>query len=82
MSSQQRFLIRSVMIIVFGLFINQLVQTAGNIILARVLNDPVKFGEVNLLLQVFGMIAFVFECRFQFSASVRLFYGCGGSHSK
>ncbi|MDF2959624.1 MAG: hypothetical protein K0S39_1359 [Paenibacillus sp.] len=52
----QRFLLQSVSIIVLGLFINQLLQTAGSIIVARVLNDPVKFGEVNLLLQVFGMV--------------------------
>ncbi|TDF92592.1 oligosaccharide flippase family protein [Paenibacillus piri] len=52
----KRFLLRSVSIIVLGLFVNQLLQTAGSIVLARVLNDPGKFGEVNLLLQVFGMV--------------------------
>ncbi|ULL14074.1 hypothetical protein DVH26_06225 [Paenibacillus sp. H1-7] len=52
----QRFLLRSVSIIVLGLFINQLLQTVGSIILARVLNDPALFGEVNLLLQIFGMV--------------------------
>jgi|GEM_PF-1962476 len=57
LSEHQRFLLRSVSIIVVGLFINQLLQTIGSIILARVLNDPAKFGEVNLLLQIFGMVA-------------------------
>ncbi|MEI7025060.1 oligosaccharide flippase family protein [Paenibacillus sp. y28] len=57
LTTNQRFLLRSVAIIVFGLFINQLLQTVGTSIVARVLNDPVRFGEVNLLLQIFGMIA-------------------------
>ncbi|MFD0681777.1 MULTISPECIES: oligosaccharide flippase family protein [unclassified Paenibacillus] len=56
LKDNQRFLIRSFSIIVLGLFINQLLQTVGSIILARVLDDPAKFGEVNLLLQVFGMV--------------------------
>lgn len=56
LNDNQRFLIRSVSIIVLGLFINQLLQTVGSIVVARVLNDPGKFGEVNLLLQVFGMV--------------------------
>ncbi|WP_243633121.1 lipopolysaccharide biosynthesis protein [Paenibacillus xerothermodurans] len=55
-SGNQRFLLRSVSIML-GLFINQLLQTAGSILLARVLHGPVKFGEVNLLLQVFGMVS-------------------------
>ncbi|OXM82397.1 oligosaccharide flippase family protein [Paenibacillus rigui] len=57
LSDNQRFLLRNVSIIVVGLFINQLLQTVGSIILARLLNDPAKFGEVNLLLQIFGMVA-------------------------
>ncbi|TMV10446.1 hypothetical protein FE781_14115 [Paenibacillus thermoaerophilus] len=56
LSNNQRFLLRSVSVIALGLFVNQLLQTAGSIVLARVLNDPVAFGEVNLLLQIFGMI--------------------------
>lgn len=55
LSQHQRFLLRSVSIIVLGLFINQLLQTLGSIVLARVLNDPARFGEVNLLLQILGM---------------------------
>ncbi|AEI40880.1 oligosaccharide flippase family protein [Paenibacillus mucilaginosus] len=55
-SGSQRFLIRSVSIVVLGLFVNQLLQTVGSIGLARLLNDPVAFGEVNLLLQIFGMV--------------------------
>ncbi|MCS7464356.1 oligosaccharide flippase family protein [Paenibacillus doosanensis] len=57
LNETQRFLLRSVSIIVLGLFINQLLQTAGGIVLARVLNDPALFGEVNLLLQIFGMVS-------------------------
>ncbi|CAG7607761.1 hypothetical protein PAESOLCIP111_00992 [Paenibacillus solanacearum] len=57
LNEHQRFLLRNVSIIVLGLFINQMLQTVGSIVLARMLNDPVKFGEVNLLLQIFGMIA-------------------------
>ncbi|CAG7626259.1 oligosaccharide flippase family protein [Paenibacillus allorhizosphaerae] len=57
LNEHQRFLLRNVSIIVLGLFINQMLQTVGSIIIARMLNDPVKFGEVNLLLQIFGMIA-------------------------
>ncbi|TVY11010.1 oligosaccharide flippase family protein [Paenibacillus cremeus] len=53
----QQFLLRNVSIIVFGLFINQMLQTVGSMILARVLDDPAKFGQVNLLLQIFGMTA-------------------------
>ncbi|SFM37618.1 Na+-driven multidrug efflux pump [Paenibacillus sp. 1_12] len=56
LNDNQRFLIRSVAIIVLGLFINQLLQTVGSIVVARVLNDPIKFGEVNLMLQIFGMV--------------------------
>ncbi|MDQ1908931.1 oligosaccharide flippase family protein [Paenibacillus sp. GD4] len=56
-NEHQRFLLRNVSIIVIGLFINQLLQTVGSIIIARMVNDPVQFGEVNLLLQIFGMIA-------------------------
>jgi O-antigen/teichoic acid export membrane protein len=57
LSDNQRFLLRNVLIIVLGLFINQMLQTAGNIVLARVLDDQTKFGEVNLLLQIFGMVS-------------------------
>lgn len=57
LSKNQRFLLRNVSIIELGLFINQLLQTVGSIVLARALNDPAKFGEVNLLLQIFGMVA-------------------------
>lgn len=53
----ERFLLRNFTIILFGLFFNQLLQTVGSIILARMLNDPGKFGEVNLLLQIFGMVS-------------------------
>ncbi|MCZ8511048.1 oligosaccharide flippase family protein [Paenibacillus filicis] len=56
LSDHQRFLLRNVSIIVLGLFINQLLQTVGSIVLARVLHDPAAFGEVNLLLQIFGMV--------------------------
>jgi O-antigen/teichoic acid export membrane protein len=56
LSHNQRFLIRNVSVIEFGLFINQLIQTLGSIALAHILNDPVRFGEVNLLLQIFGMV--------------------------
>jgi len=56
LNSNQRFLLRNVSIIVLGLFINQLLQTVGSIVLARVLNDPSQFGEINLLLQIFGMV--------------------------
>jgi O-antigen/teichoic acid export membrane protein len=56
LNDHQRFLLRNVSIIEIGLFINQLLQTVGSIILARLLNDPDKFGEVNLLLQIFGMV--------------------------
>ncbi|MCY9668111.1 oligosaccharide flippase family protein [Paenibacillus alginolyticus] len=57
LTDTQHFLLRNVSIIFLGLLINQLLQTGGSIILARVLNDPAKFGEVNLLLQIFGMIS-------------------------
>lgn len=56
LNEHQRFLLRNVSIVVAGLFINQLLQTAGGIALARILNDPVQFGEANLLLQIFGMV--------------------------
>ncbi|KIL37867.1 hypothetical protein SD70_30135 [Gordoniibacillus kamchatkensis] len=55
LSDNQRFLLKNVLIIALGLFVNQLLQTVGSIVLARVLGDPAKFGEVNLLLQIFGM---------------------------
>lgn len=55
LSKNQQYLLRNVLIIVIGLFINQLLQTSGSIVLARVLDDPAKFGEANLLLQIFGM---------------------------
>jgi O-antigen/teichoic acid export membrane protein len=66
-NDNQRFLIRSVSIIVLGLFINQLLQTVGSIVVARVLNDPSKFGEVNLLLQVFGMVTLFLNVGFNSS---------------
>jgi O-antigen/teichoic acid export membrane protein len=67
LNDNQRFLIRSVSIIVLGLFVNQLLQTMGSIIVARVLNDPSKFGEVNLLLQVFGMVTLFLNVGFNSS---------------
>ncbi|MCZ8520931.1 MULTISPECIES: oligosaccharide flippase family protein [Paenibacillus] len=67
LSGSQRFLIRSVSIIVLGLFINQLLQTAGSIVLARLLHDPVAFGEVNLLLQIFGMVTLFLNVGFNSS---------------
>ncbi|MDR6880003.1 oligosaccharide flippase family protein [Bacillus sp. 3255] len=57
LTDTQVFLLRNVSIIGLGLFINQMVQTVGSIVLARQLGDPDKFGEVNLLLQIFGMIS-------------------------
>lgn len=56
LTDTQRFLLRNVSIIGLGLFINQMLQTVGSIVLARELGDPDRFGEVNLLLQIFGMI--------------------------
>jgi O-antigen/teichoic acid export membrane protein len=67
LSDNQRFVIRNVSIIEFGLFINQLVQTAGGIVLAHALNDPVRFGEVNLLLQIFGMVGLFLNVGFNSS---------------
>src|SRR4051794_32233233 len=67
MDCNKRFLMRNVSIIVLGLLINQLLQTAGSIILARVLNDPAKFGEVNLLLQIFGMVSLFLNVGFNSS---------------
>ncbi|OCT15467.1 hypothetical protein A8709_15435 [Paenibacillus pectinilyticus] len=55
LTDTQRFLLRNVSIIVLGLFINQMLQTVGSIVLARALHDPVQFGQVNLLLQIFGL---------------------------
>lgn len=57
LTETQRFLLRNVSIIGLGLFINQMLQTVGSIVLARELGDPDRFGEVNLLLQIFGMLA-------------------------
>lgn len=57
LTDTQRFLLRNVSIIGLGLFINQMLQTVGSIVLARQLGDPDKFGQVNLLLQIFGMIS-------------------------
>ncbi len=53
---QHRFLIRSVSIIVIGLFVNQLVHTGGSIVLARMITDPVRYGEANLLLNLVTLI--------------------------
>lgn len=57
LNEHQRFLIRNVSIIELGLFINQLLQTAGGMLLAALLNDPIRYGEANLLLQIFGMVS-------------------------
>lgn len=67
LNGNQRFLLRSFSIIALGLFINQLLQTVGSIVLARVLDDPGKFGEVNLLLQIFGMVALFLNVGFNSS---------------
>ena len=67
LSETQRFLLRNVSIIVLGLFINQMLQTVGSIILARVLDDPTKFGQVNLLLQIFGMASLFLNVGFNSS---------------
>ncbi|SEB99636.1 oligosaccharide flippase family protein [Paenibacillus sp. GP183] len=66
-NDNQRFLMRSFSIIVLGLFINQLLQTVGSIVVARLLNDPIQFGEVNLLLQVFGMVTLFLNLGFNSS---------------
>lgn len=67
LTDTQRFLLRNVSIIVLGLFINQMLQTGGSIVLARVLDDPTKFGQVNLLLQIFGMASLFLNVGFNSS---------------
>ncbi|MDR6555268.1 oligosaccharide flippase family protein [Paenibacillus qinlingensis] len=67
LTETQRFLLRNVSIIVLGLFINQMLQTVGSIVLARVLDDPTKFGQVNLLLQIFGMASLFLNVGFNSS---------------
>ncbi|HEX7057211.1 MAG TPA: oligosaccharide flippase family protein [Bacilli bacterium] len=64
LNDSQRFLLRNVSIIELGLFINQMSSTVGSMILARVLHDPGKFGEVNLLLQIFGMVGLFLNAGF------------------
>lgn len=67
LTDTQRFLLRNVSIIVLGLFTNQMLSTGGSIILARVLNDPTQFGQVNLLLQIFGMASLFLNVGFNSS---------------
>lgn len=67
LNETQRFLFRSVSIISLGLFVNQMLQTVGSIVLARVLGDPGLFGEVNLLLQIFGMVGLFLNVGFNSS---------------
>lgn len=53
----RRLLIRNVATVLFGLFINQSVQTIGRVVIARVIHSPVEFGQASLLLQIFGLSA-------------------------
>ena len=48
-------LIRSAAVVFAGLFINQTLQTAGGVVLARVLPSQTLFGQVSVLQQLLGM---------------------------
>ncbi len=49
------YLVQNTGIVLTGLFINQLLQTLGSGIIARLIPSPAVFGEVNLMQQILGM---------------------------
>lgn len=53
--SVRAYLIRNTGVVLIGLFINQVLQTVGSGILARVIATPTLFGEVSVMLQILGM---------------------------
>lgn len=53
--SVRAYLLRNTAVILLGLFVNQVLQTVGSGIMARIVATPTLFGEVSVMLQILGM---------------------------
>ncbi len=52
---EKRYLLHSTAVSFGGLFINQTLQTAGGVVMARLIASPALFGQINVMLQILGM---------------------------
>ena len=51
-----RYLLSNVVVVFFGLLANQVIQTVGAAALTRIIANPARYGEINVLLQILGLI--------------------------
>ncbi len=51
-----RYLISNVIVVFVALLINQIVQTAGAAVLTHIVANPARYGEINVLLQILGLV--------------------------
>lgn len=51
-----RYLLSNVIIVFLGLLVNQIIQTVGAAALTRIISNPRIYGELNVLLQILGLI--------------------------
>ncbi len=54
-AQERRYLLRSTAVSFGGLFVNQTLQTAGGVVMARLIASPTLFGQINVMLQILGM---------------------------
>jgi O-antigen/teichoic acid export membrane protein len=51
-----RYLLSNVIVVFLGLLTNQVIQTVGAAVLTRIIANPARYGEVNVLLQILGLV--------------------------
>lgn len=51
-----RYLLTNVFVVFLGLLANQLIGTGGAAVLTRIVKTPAEYGEINVLLQILGLI--------------------------
>jgi O-antigen/teichoic acid export membrane protein len=51
-----RYLMGNVVVVFVALLVNQIVQTAGAAILTHIVANPARYGEINVLLQILGLV--------------------------
>ncbi len=51
-----RYLLKNVLIVFLGLLTNQIIQTVGAATLTRIVSNPATYGEINVLLQILGLM--------------------------
>lgn len=51
-----RYLVANVIVVFAALLINQIVQTAAAAVLTHIVANPARYGEINVLLQILGLV--------------------------